>query len=190
MIKKLPRVPLAASLEEALAQRRSLRDFSDRALTDAEIGTILWAAQGITEKRGGLRTAPSAGATYPLNLYALTKAGVALYHPQHEGLETKSATDARPALAAACLGQQFVAQAPLVLVITGVPSRIAFRYGERAGKYMDQESGHAAQNALLAATALGMGGVPVGAFHEREVAAALSLPKGEIPLYVVPIGRP
>ena len=190
MIRNLPRSPLSLPLEDVIARRRSIRNFDSRPVEDEQLGAILWAAQGSTDPDRGLRSVPSAGATFPLNTYVLSEDGVFLYHPRDHGLETVSSEDRRGALAQACLGQKFIARAPVVLLFSGVPARITGRYGGRSVKYMDIEAGHAAQNALLAATALGLGGTPVGAFDEKSILKALSLGGDEIPLYVLPIGNP
>jgi len=184
-----PNVAGTTSLEETLARRRSVRSFSPRQLTAGEVGQLLWAAQGTTDEQGH-RTAPSAGASYPLELYALTAAGVFRYLPADHALRLVRAADARPELGAAALGQESVASAPLVLVITGVVARTAARYGSRAERYVWLEAGHAAQNVLLQAVALGLGAVPVGAFDDGRVREILGAPADEAPLYVIPVGHP
>jgi SagB-type dehydrogenase family enzyme len=178
------------SLEEALASRRSGREFAPALLGDAEVGQLLWAAQGVTEPGGAGRTAPSAGGTYPLEIYALTAAGLFHYMPGDHALEVLTAEDLRSALAEAALGQKWVRSGPLVLVIVGVTDRTAERYGDRAERYVALEAGHAAQNVLLQAAAMGLAGVPVGAFHDGEVQELLGLPEGWTPLYLIPVGRP
>ena len=136
------------------------------------------------------RTAPSAGATYPLELWAITAAGVQRYVPDAHALRLVRSGDIRSELADAALGQRFVADAPLIVVVAAVPSRTAARYGERAGRYVALEAGHAAQNLLLEAVALGLAGVPVGAFDDAAVARTVGLDVGEVAFYLVPIGRP
>lgn len=185
---KLQKPVLDAMLGEVLETRRSLRSYSKRTLAKEEIGAILWAVQGITNPEDGGRTAPSAGATYPLNVYALTQDGVFRYRPEKHALKRVMTDDRRPELCDAALGQRPVKTAPLVLLITGTPERIIRRYGERSQKYMDIESGHVGQNALLAAEALGLGGVPIGAFYEDKISRAIGLPDEEIPLYILAIG--
>lgn len=178
------------SLEEALAGRRSRREFAPEPLSTAEVGQLLWAAQGVTETGGAGRTAPSAGGTYPLEVFALTEGGLFHYAAGEHALETLGPEDLRAALAEAALGQEWVRNGPLVLVIVGVTGRTAERYGERAERYVALEAGHAAQNVLLQAAALGLAGVPVGAFRDEEVQALLGLPEGWAPLYLIPVGRP
>jgi len=176
-------------LEEALGNRRSVREYADQPLTTTEIGQLLWAAQGITDERG-YRTAPSAGALYPLDIYLLTAAGVYQYDPLHHRLLAVGQDDARPALYQASLEQEPVRQAPAVFVLTAVYARTAQKYGEeRSPRYVHMEAGHAAQNLLLEATALGLGAVPIGAFHDQQVQEALGLGGDHQPLYLIPVGH-
>lgn len=178
------------SLEVALALRRSVREYSDQALTLAEIGQLLWAAQGITSEQG-YRTAPSAGALYPLELYLLTAEGVFHYEPQNHRLSAVSRGADRQALFRAALEQEPVRQAPAVFVVTAVYARTVQKYGEeRSPRYVQMEAGHAAQNLLLEAAALNLGAVPIGAFHDQEVREALGLPADHQPLYLIPVGHP
>ena len=189
---KLPAPTLQGriSLEETLAQRRSVRQFADRSLTPAELGQLLWAAQGVTSP-AGLRTAPSAGARYPLETYVVLPEGVYHYQPQEHRLDLHLAGDQRAALHAVTLRQDAVLQAPAVLVIAAVSQRTAERYGvERTPRYVHMEVGHAAQNVLLQAVALGLGAVPIGAFYDDDVQQALALPAGQEPLYLIPVGMP
>jgi SagB-type dehydrogenase family enzyme len=178
------------SLTAVLAQRRSMREFSDRDLTLSEIGQILWAAQGITEPREGLRTAPSAGALYPLEVYVTKKDGVFRYRPEDHSLIPILHEDVRKKLRRAALDQMYVEKAPCVFVITAIYERTTGKYGERGMRYVHMEAGHAAQNLLLQAVALGLGGVPVGAFHDGDIAQILDLNAEERPLYLIPVGKP
>ncbi|MFN2240986.1 MAG: SagB/ThcOx family dehydrogenase [Anaerolineae bacterium] len=178
------------SLEEALARRRSVREYSDQALTATEIGQLLWAAQGITSEQG-YRTAPSAGALYPLEIYLLTVEGVFHYEPQHHRLSAIRHGDTREALFRTALEQEPVREAPAVFVVAAVYARTAQKYGEeRSPRYVQMEAGHAAQNLLLEAATLNLGAVPIGAFHDQEVQEALGLPADHQPLYLVPVGHP
>lgn len=188
---KLPRPSLDGqrSLEATLAARRSVRDFATEPLTDAEVSQLLWAAQGITEP-AGLRTAPSAGALYPLELYVATPKGLYHYGPREHELQRHDSADLRQSLHQAALSQDPIAEAPAVFVITAVQARAASKYGNRATRYVHMEVGHAAQNLLLEAVALGLAGVPIGAFDDRQVSKVLNLPSGESPLYLIPIGHP
>jgi len=177
------------SVEELMAKRRSVREYSTKTLGDQELGQLLWAAQGITDPEGR-RTAPSAGAKYPLELYVATPKGFFHYIPKGHLLERVSVTDLRPALATAALGQQSIATAPAVFVFTAEYARTAQKYGDRTPRYVAIEVGHAAQNLLLQAGALGLVGVPVGAFRDDEVSKALSLSAQFAPLYLVALGYP
>jgi SagB-type dehydrogenase family enzyme len=183
-----PRLVGTLSLEAVLDQRRSHREFGDGALRDDEIGQLLWAAQGITDARAGRRAAPSAGALYPLELWFVDARGTFHYEPVGHRLARMRDGDARAALAGAC-GQPHVAMAAIDVVIAGVSARTREKYGARAERYVLLEAGHAAENLLLQATALGLAAVPVGAFDDDRVANVLSLPAGQSPLYVLSIGR-
>ena len=183
----------AMSLEDALAHRRSVREFAPGALTLAEISRLAWAAQGVTAPER--RTAPSAGATYPLEVYLVVggaenlAAGVYRYQPGRHHLDIMTVGDMRVPLAAAAVGQEWVSHAAMVAVIAAVFERTTARYGMRGERYVHMEAGHAAQNLLLQATALGLGARPVGAFNDAEVSRLLHLPGGERPLYRIPVGR-
>jgi len=185
-----PRLGGPLSLEEALARRRSVRDFSDRPLSVAEVGQLLWAAQGITDP-AGRRTAPSAGALYPLELYAVTPEGILHYDPVGHAVTTLRAGDRRAELASAAWDQDAVAGAAVTFVIAAVHARTEAKYGpQRGARYVLLEAGHAAQNILLEAVALDLGAVPIGAFADDRVAAVLGLPADRAPLYLVAVGHP
>ena len=178
------------SLEEALARRRSVREFTPEALTERELSQLLWAAQGITHAEG-LRTAPSAGALYPLELYVASAGGFYRYEPRPHQLTQLSERDLRAAMRRASLGQDAITQAPAVFVIAAVYERISGKYGAaRAPRYVHMEVGHAAQNLFLEAVARGLGGVPVGAFEDDALHKALELPMDHRPLYLIPVGHP
>lgn len=183
-----PRHSGPVSLEEAIARRRSIREFSSRVPDDEQIGQLLWAAQGVTDPAHGLRAAPSAGALYPLELYVARPDGVYQYEPQGHALRRVVARDQRQALGHAAMSQEAVLQAPVVISVVGVVSRTATKYGARSGRYVDLEAGHATQNLLLEATALGLAAVPIGAFDDDAVRVALGLAGNVTPLYVVPVG--
>ena len=191
----VPRLDSGFSLERALHERRSVREFGKAALTQEEVSQLLWAAQGITS-RDDLRTAPSAGALYPLELYLAAgnvqnlDPGIYKYVPAGHKLKKIIAGDQRRELAAAALSQDCVANAAAVLVFTAVEQRTTRKYGSRGVRYMHIEVGHAAQNVFLQATALGLGAVVVGAFDDDRLRVTLKLPEGEVPLYLMPLGRP
>ena len=188
-----PRLDGGVSLEHALAERRSVREFARGALTMAQVAQLLWAAQGVTH-RDGARTAPSAGALYPLELYLAAgevrdlAAGLYRHVPGKHQLELAAAGDLRRRLCAAALEQECVADGAVVFVFAAVEGRTTRKYGPRGVRYVHIEVGHAAQNLVLQATALGLGSVTVGAFNDAAVARLLDLPKGEAPLYLVPVG--
>ena len=179
------------SVEEAIARRRSQRSFDNKELTPDEVSQLLWAGQGITERRGGhnFRSAPSAGALYPMEIYALTKDGLYHYLPQTHALEVLREGDLRSDLCSASHGQGSVGEAALDIVICAVYERVTSKYGERGKRYTDFEAGHIAQNIHLQAVALGLASVPVGAFSDERVKGLFNLPKDEAPLYIIPVGH-
>ena len=182
------------SLEELLRQRRSVRDYQAATLQLSDISQLLWAAQGITHA-AGLRTAPSAGALYPLELYVVAgnvndlAAGV--YHYQADGhrLARMQSGDQRKPLAQTALAQTWIRDAAAVVVFAAVYDRTTRKYGQRGVRYVHMEVGHAAQNLFLQAEALGLATVVVGAFRDDELAGVLQLPAGVQPLVLMPIGR-
>jgi SagB-type dehydrogenase family enzyme len=184
-----PRQDGTLSLEEAILQRRSVRAFTDQTLTTERLGQLLWAAQGITDPRG-FRTAPSAGALYPLELYVVSAEGLYRYRPQGHQLLQLTGEDLRSTVWQHGLQQGALRDAPTVFLVAAVYQRTANKYGERATRYVHMEAGHAAQNLLLQAVALGLGGVPIGAFHDDQLGEALSLPADHAPLYLLPVGYP
>ncbi len=189
--RKLPRPSRKGevSLERVLAIRRSVREFADEPLTLRQLSQLSWSAQGITGSDEE-RAAPSAGALYPLELYVATADGLFLYDPQRHALHSRTTHDPRPAMCKAALSQEAVARAPAVFAIAAVYRRCEVKYGRRARFYVHLEAGHACQNLLLQAAALGLGGVPVAAFEDRALHGALDLPADRRPLYLIPVGRP
>jgi SagB-type dehydrogenase family enzyme len=188
----LPTPPLQGilTLEETLALRRSVREFSTQPLALEELGQLLWAAQGITDP-AGLRTAPSAGVLYPLEVYVVTADGVCLYEPDGHHLVVHLSGNVQAALQAAAIDQDSVGGAPAVIIVTEVYARTAQKCGEeRSARYVQLEAGHVAQNVLLQAVALDLGAVPIGAFVDADMQQALALPADRQPLYLIPVGHP
>ncbi len=183
-------------VEAALQDRRSVRDYADKSLSIGQISQLLWSAQGISDTESGFRTAPSAGATYPLEIYLVSAGvtnldhGVYQYEPSRHQMRMKKAGDLRDDLYEVALQQAPVREAPVLLVISAFYERTTGRYGERGERYVHMEAGHAAQNLYLQAESLDLGMVVIGAFDERGVSDALDLAKDEIPLYIIPVGHP
>jgi len=178
----------AAELLDTMSRRRSVRDLSSEPLSDRELAALLWSAQGVSTPSGG-RTVPSAGALYPLETYVVTPREVLRYVPGTASVEVRADPQAQSAVKQAISGSP-AAGAYAIVIITGVPDRTTGKYAERGVRYMWMEAGHAAQNLLLAAAAMGLGAVPIGAFNDSGVADALGLSDQEIPLYLIPVGRP
>ena len=182
------------SIEEALLKRMSIRKYKDKPLTLTEISQLLWSAQGITNQRG-FRTAPSAGALYPLEIYVVVNkteglsAGIYKYIPvQHELKEIESG-DKLTELTDGALMQTWVENSPAVIVIAAVYERTTVKYGNRGIRYVHMEVGSAAQNIYLQALSLNIGTTFIGAFDDEEVKDVLKLADDEHPLAIMPIGK-
>jgi len=185
-----PKLTGPVSLEEALARRRSVRSFTGEALDFVQIGQLAWAGQGITDKKTGFRTAPSAGAIYPIELYFATHDGLFVYHPDTHSLEEVFSRDVLGELAGAALRQTAVADAPCDIIVAGSQRKLAAKYGSKARRYMLLEAGHIAQNIQLQAVSLGLGSVTVGAFEVRRVNNICKLPTALESLYIICVGSP
>jgi SagB-type dehydrogenase family enzyme len=192
-----PKTDGRVSLEKAISTRRTIRSFTADPLSPEVFSQLLWAAHGITQKGGFKRAAPSAGALYPMDLYAVLgheglggfKAGVYHYEPGDHSVSLLAEGDLRDDLARASLHQTWMARPPLNLVITAEYSRINLKYGERGTRYAMIEAGHMAQNIFLQAEALGLGAGIVGAFDDREVIRVVKIPKSHEPLLIMPVGH-
>jgi SagB-type dehydrogenase family enzyme len=193
-----PDIEGAADLTVAAAiqQRRTVRAFHPRPLPQTALSQLLWAAQGITGRRFK-RAAPSAGALYPMDLYAVVgtggvvemAAGVYHYRPEGHGLTQITGGDLRLAAADAALGQTWMAKAPINLVITAEYARVAVKYRERGVRYAMIEAGCIGENLFLQAEALGLKAGMVGAFQDRALGRALHLPPAHEPLLIMPVGH-
>jgi nitroreductase len=173
-----PRHDGALSIEAALAQRRSVRSFTPGTVTLDQVSQLLWSAQGLTDSQGH-RTAPSAGALYPLEIYLVASNVLDL-----------DTGDRRSAVVAAAWGQAWIDEASCILVIVADFDRTAGKYGERAKRYVHMEVGHAAQNVYLQAAALGLGTTIVGAFRDADMKRLIEMDATESPLALLPIGQP
>ena len=182
------------SIENSLLERRSVRQYRDKDLTLSELSQLLWAAQGVTSPRG-YRTAPSAGALYPLEIYIAAgkvsglAPGIYKYEPDAHKLVKTCDGDRRRDLCHAALEQNPIKNAPVVLVFCAIYERTTSKYGERGIRYVHMEVGHAAQNVCLQAISLGLGTVIIGAFNDKEVKKVLKLEADEWPLCIMPAGR-
>jgi SagB-type dehydrogenase family enzyme len=186
------------SLAEALIRRRTIRSFAFRPLSLDQLSELLWACYGVSDARARARTAPSAGALYPLDCYLTAgergvgglEAGVYHYLPLEHALATTILGDKRREVALASLSQLWMAEAPIMVIITAEYQRTMGRYRERATRYVLMEVGHAAENLFLQSVAIGLGAGIVGAFNDEAVAGALQLPAQHEPLLIVPVGYP
>ena len=186
------------SLEEAIARRRSVRDFASEPISQAQLSQILWSAQGITDTHEKCRAVPSAGATYPLEIFIVCgrncieeiNEGIYHYNIDSHSLTLHHKGDVRLELARVALDQECIYQAPVDIVICAIYERTAMTYGARAERYVHIEVGHAGQNIYLQATALGLATVAIGAFYDEQVREVLRLDKQCKPIYILPVGKP
>lgn len=182
------------SLEKCITKRRSIRGYADEPLSLQHISQILWAAQGITNDRG-FRTTPSAGAKFPLEIFLVVSEiddvlnGIYHYQPKNHSIKLVLDGDFRKELSIAALNQNCVLDAPVNIIITGVISRTAEKYGERAERYVHIEVGAACQNVYLQSETLGLGTVAVGAFHDGSIRDLIGLDDEYTPLLIMPLGK-
>jgi len=192
----VPQLKGKISLEETIAKRRSVRRYRGDPLDLAQLSQILWSAQGITGS-GLLRAAPSAGATYPLEIFVLSgqesvkelEAGIYQYIVNSHSLRLHKSGDFRSDLARAALDQEFIVQAPVDIVICAIYHRTCDTYSRRGERYIHMEVGHVGENIHLQAVALGLASVEVGAFHDEEVRKVLGVEEQIKPLYIMPLAK-
>ena len=189
------RLDSSVSIEKVLCSRRSIREFSAQPLDLSQLSQLAWAAQGLTGPEAH-RTAPSAGGLYALELYVIAAnvnglpAGVYRYDLLTHEVVSLLTADIRRELSRAALDQTSITQAAAIFAVSAVYERIRSKYGDRGIRYAHMEAGHAAQNLLLQAVALGLGAVLVGAFNDGKVKRLLNLSQQETPLYLIPVGKP
>lgn len=193
-----PQTEGKVSVEKALQLRRSVRSFTSTPLSIEDLGQLVWAAQGITKPKTGFRTAPSAGALYPLEIYLAAKnvndlpIGIYRYEPERHRLVQIRDEEKNYAtlIADSAFGQSWISDAAVTLVILGVYERTSKKYGRNSDKYVHIEAGHAAQNIYLQAESLGLGTTIVGAFNTQKLISLLKAGNNETPLAILPVGYP
>lgn len=185
------------SLDKAILQRRSVRQFNVEPLTIQQLSNLLWTASGVTGylPEASLRTAPSAGATYPIEVYALINnvigldSGVYHYLADTHHLKLIKYTTAT-SIVNSVLRQRFILRAGITFILTAMPSRTIRRYGNRAWRYIYMEAGHIAQNIMLESVALGLSSVPVGAFDDEKINEYLGfIGTEQVAVYLVSVGK-
>ena len=183
---------------QCLARRRSERDTTQDPLSGDELSRILWAAQGVTARAGMylLRTAPSAGALYPFETYLYVhrveglSQGIYHFNVAEFGLARLKEGDFNRIITAAALGQPVVRKAAVVIIWTAMMLRCMEKYRERAVRYIPMDLGHVCQNVQLAATALGLGSCPIGAFYDDEMNELIEVDgEEETVFYMVTVGK-
>jgi SagB-type dehydrogenase family enzyme len=191
-----PRTTGSVSVEEAINSRRTRRTFENKPLSMENLSQLLWAAQGITDERWKHRSAPSAGALFPMDVYVVAAkggvekldAGIYRYIPDGHYLQTRAEGDFNSELRKVGYSQTFFAESPVCLILTAEPVRTTWKYGERGIRYIYIEAGHIAENIQLIGESLGFSVGLVGAFKDDGVASLLKLKDGEIPVYIIPVG--
>ena len=164
-------------LEEAIEERRSVRNYSKKPITMFQLSRLLFSAQGTTGKMYGkhLRTAPSAGALYPFEIYVIANnvesldQGIYHYGILNHTLELVQYGDFRKAITSAGLKQEMLGDSDVVFGLSAIFDRTRHKYGERGFRYVYMEAGHISQNIYLQAVSLGLGSVGVGAFLDVKV---------------------
>jgi len=193
----VPKKSPKATIWETLARRRSIREYAEAPMTKTELSQLLWAAQGVTARADGhlFRTAPSAGALYPVETYLAVNhvtdvpRGIYHYDVRNHRLELIREGDVREETARAALDQEMCAAAAAVFIWTAIFARSAWKYGERAYRYVYLDAGHIAQNVALAAVACGLGSCQVGALYDDEVNALIGVDGTEESiLYMTSVG--
>jgi len=190
-----PKLKSNISVEEAIYKRRSHRAYKKTPLTIEEISQLLFAAQGITDRQQDLRTVPSAGRLYPVEIYLVSGKikgilpGVYKYQFQTHQLIRTLKERKRKKLSEAAFFQFWIKEAPATIILCGVFKRTTEKYKGRGKRFVLMEIGHAAQNISLQAVSLNLGTVCVGGFEDKEVKEVLRLKKEEKPLYLMPIGK-
>ncbi|MEW5947192.1 MAG: SagB/ThcOx family dehydrogenase [bacterium] len=197
-------VPLPAPLTKdgaplwtTMSARRSVRNYAKDPLRLDVLSQLLWAVNGVTKRSSHyqLRTAPSAGALYPVETYLVVNRVESLepgaYHHNvlRFSLELLKTGRLGAALSDACVGQTMCERAAAVFIWTAVIARCRVRYHERAYRYVYMDAGHAAQNLCLAATALELGCCTIGAFFDEEVNALVGADgESEFSVYLAAVG--
>jgi SagB-type dehydrogenase family enzyme len=185
-----PNLTGTLTFEEVLAKRRTVHQFSTEALKRSQIGQLAWAGQGVTDPQRGLRTAPSAGAMYPIELFFATAEGVYSYRPADHSLVQTSQQDIRSNLARATTTPEPIVAAGCSIIVTGSTRKLTSRFGKNSRTFVALEAGHVAQNIQLQAVCLGLGSVAIGGLDTTAVRKVCRMSRDTEPLYVICVGYP
>jgi len=187
---------LITSLETALKNRVTIREITGKDISIEKLNSLIWAAYANTHRDGQIkmRTAPSAGATYPVEIYLAVERveglsnGIYRYDTKVEQLRLTAAGSYLGQICSISLDQDFIPLSNAAFIRVYNPARIENKYDRDSKKYALLECGHIAQNILLAATAMNLGAVPVGAFYENKMADILKLRGRKKPVYMICVG--
>lgn len=188
------------SIQEAINNRTSIRNYSKEALSLDELSYLLWCTQGIKEVINGyitLRTVPSAGARHAFETYLLVNnvneltSGLYRYMAVGHSL-VKLSTDENidDLIMKACLNQEFIKTSAVTFIWSAAAYKMKWRYGERGYRYMHLDAGHVCQNLYLSAESIDCGVCAVGAFLDDEIASALNIDgEEEFVIYLATLGK-
>ena len=185
-----PTVGEGMSVSQALAARRSATAYSPLGLSPEEISQLCWAAQGLTQKRKGLRTSPSARSLFPITVYLVDEEGVLEYRPKSHSLGRIGVGDVRRELAHAAIDQACLERASVIMILAMNQKRMKLEFGPWAERLCLLEAGAIAENVLIEATAIGLAGIPIGAFHPQAVREILGISGRQDPVLMIPLGHP
>lgn len=187
------------TLNYAIQKRKSTREFSQKPISQEQLSYLLWASTGIQRREFGFefRTAPSAGALYPIETYVIINKvdtipqGVYHYNIKNHNLETIKTGDFRTNISNAALGQYMCSHAATVFIWTAIFNRSKCKYGERAYRYIYLDAGHIAENLALSATSLQLGTCQIAALYDDEVNQIIDVDGiTESTLYLSVVGIP
>ncbi len=189
----LPAPDKSTPLAQIILKRRSIRKYVAKSLRIEELSQILWATYGLVDKRR--RVVPSAGATYPVEVYVFVKnveglrPGIYKYDEYKHSLVLVKEGDYSRELASACLDQEWVYSAPVNVVLVALYERTTKWYGDRGFRYIYMEAGHIGQNIYLVCAEMNLGTVAIGAFYDEDIKRIIGLGDEYIVLYVFPVGK-
>lgn len=189
-----PKLTSTMAVEEALAERRSRRVYSEEPVTVAELSQMLWAGQGITDPVGNKRTAPSARSVYFFTIFVVVRdveglePGLYEYLPVEHALGDMQMPTAGDALAESGV-QEGAVKAPVVFLLSSAYGKGAESMKAGAKSSALLEGGHIGQNLYLQAESLQMATVAMAGFDSAKVGSALKLDPAETVVYIYPFGN-
>ena len=196
---KMPEMPLAKAIE----QRRSVRKYSPVPLKQEELSFLLWASSWARDFRSTeqmeitFRNVPSAGSRHPLETFLDIrrvegiKPSLYYYHPvKHCLILYDDSPEIATKIYEGCMFQEMIPTAAVNFILTAVPYRTVWRYGQRGYRYLYLDAGHIGQNIHLAAEAIDAGACMIGAFLDEAMNDAIGLDGiEEFVIYIASVGK-